>query len=663
MKMSFAIIVGGALFIFFAVVMVVVFIPGWVWTPPQTIAAHVYTEQELQGRKLYYSNGCDYCHTQYVRYYDADATGPISQGGNYVFDSPLVLGSERTGPDLSYIGRKRDLKWEVEHLKHPRDYSPMSIMPNWYFLSESDLDALGAYLFSLGNRVAGEYMITAPVDYSHLTNPLPIPEVTPDPAGNPQGWDAWNAASLQNGKVTYIQRCQVCHGCSGNGLGTYASTKVITPADFKVEPFRTMPDDQWFWHISEGIQGSVMPPWRESLSETKRWEVIRYIQQEFAQPVERDPDEGDPPDGYAGLTNPLPQTVETLETGKAIWSRECLVCHGDAGVGEGIYNQFIRPQPPDFSDHSHYGTLGNTTYLDADYFWRISEGLPWAAMPVWKEKYSENDRWALVYYIRVNFTQTLARPAVAVAQTYPPIYLEQSAPVDMTANDADVGDSNQLVYSAPDPELGKEVFTTFCAECHGADGLGNGWNAQFLDVQPANFTKPDVAGLGEGDWYARVSLGLQNSAMPMWGEWMPEQSRWDVISFIQKYILTANQVGQATFVPSLYTQNGGKIQTLYLSLSEADWTDEGQTIDTTNGGNVYTKYCAVCHGDKGAGLTAKTAPGGLAYPSPFPENMPQAYVYQQIWSGVPNSLMPSFKPLLQPSDVWDLVVYLVGHSQ
>ena len=33
--------------------------------------------------------------------------GPVSEGGNYVFDNPMILGSERTGPDLSYIGRKR----------------------------------------------------------------------------------------------------------------------------------------------------------------------------------------------------------------------------------------------------------------------------------------------------------------------------------------------------------------------------------------------------------------------------------------------------------------------------------------------------------------------------------------------------------------------------
>lgn len=663
MKMSFAIIVGGSIFIFFAVVMAAVFIPGWVWNPPQTIAAHPYTAQQEQGRRVYYTNGCDYCHTQYVRYFDAEFTGPVSQGGNYAFDKPLTLGSERTGPDLSYIGRKRDLAWEINHLKFPRQYSPMSIMPNFYFLSQSDLEAVGAYLFDLGDRTAAEWMIRPPVNYAQVSDPIPYPEITPDPQGNPQGWPSWTAARLQEGKELYIDRCQTCHGCSGNGLGTYAGTRVVTPADFKQEPIRSMPDDQWFWHVSEGVQGTVMPPWRESLSDEQRWLVIRYVQQEFASPVERDPDEGDPAGPYANLKNPLPQTTDTLEQGKAIFIRECFVCHGDAGKGEGPYHSVLRPQPPDFSDKSHYGTLQKPLFSDADYYWRISEGLPWSAMPVWKLRYSDNDRWALVYYIRVNFTQTLPRPPASGPQQYPPIYLAQTAPSDLTPNDVDVGDSAQLVYRAPDSELGKAVYTGNCAHCHGLTGIGDGWDGSYLDIKPANFTTPDVKGLGEGDWFSRVSYGLQNSAMPIWNEWLPEQERWNAIAYVQKYILTAKAPDQVTIMPSLYQTSGGKVATNYLSLSQADWTDEGNTIDPKHGQDVYNQFCAVCHGDQGKGLAANQIPVGLVYPAPFPQNLPQSYVYQQIWNGVPQTLMPSFSPLLSPGDVWDLVVYLVGPAK
>ena len=60
---------------------------------------------------------------QYVRAEDT-AMGPVSDAGNYVFDNPVILGSERTGPDLSYIGRKRSEEWEIQHLKSPAGLIP-----------------------------------------------------------------------------------------------------------------------------------------------------------------------------------------------------------------------------------------------------------------------------------------------------------------------------------------------------------------------------------------------------------------------------------------------------------------------------------------------------------------------------------------------------------
>ena len=124
MKMTFRTIVFGGLIVFLAVVAAAVFIPGIIWNPDQTVIAHEYSDLEARGRELFYSNGCNYCHTQYVRAEDT-AMGPVSDGGNYVFDEPLILGSERTGPDLSYIGRKHSESWEIEHLKDPRSLSPL----------------------------------------------------------------------------------------------------------------------------------------------------------------------------------------------------------------------------------------------------------------------------------------------------------------------------------------------------------------------------------------------------------------------------------------------------------------------------------------------------------------------------------------------------------
>ncbi len=646
MKMTFRVVVIGGLIVFFAVVTVVVFVPGLVWKPAETVIAHPYTDTEQTGRELFYSNGCNYCHTQYVREMDT-GMGPISEGGNYVFDRPMILGSERTGPDLSYIGRKRSEQWEINHLKSPREYSPLSIMPSFEFLSDTELSNIAAYLFELGDRTAAEWMVLPPIEYTSSTDPIAYGETKP--TQQDQGWAAWNAADLQAGKELYVDRCLTCHGCSGNGLGSYAGTLIVTPANYKQEPFKNMPDEQWFWHVSEGIQGSVMPSWKESMTETERWEVIRYIQQIFARPVMRDPAEGDPPAGYANLTNPLDKTVETLTEGKTIFIRECRVCHGDAGTGHGPYSNDIQPSPPDFSDGS-YGTMANPSYTDSDYFWRISEGLPWSAMPTWKLRYSEEDRWKLVYYIRVNFTQTLERPSITTAQVYPDIYLTQKMPTEATLNEIVDGNMPTVYPVVPTFSNGKLVFLQNCAHCHGLSGQGDGWDGQYLDVAPANFTDPNMVGMTDGDYYARISFGLQNSAMPTWGEVIPQSERWDVI----KYIQTSFQLGTSN-QGSLYSD---KIANNFLTLSSADWTGEGHVISPDNGQTLYTKYCLDCHGDAGQGNGPGTESLPSGAPVAFPNDLPEAYILWRIWEGVPDSIMPPFNWLISETEIWDMTAYV-----
>lgn len=646
MKMTFKTIVFGGLIVFLAVVLAAVFIPAGIWSPPETVVAHPYTDQEERGRKLFYSNGCNYCHTQYVRYEDT-AMGPVSQGGNYTYDNPMILGSERTGPDLSYLGRKHSEQWEINHLKEPRVYSPLSIMPSFEFLSDSELEDIAAYLFAMGDRTAAEWMILPPAEYANETDPIAYGETTP--SDQDQGWQTWNAAELQQGKELYVDRCLTCHGCSGNGLGSYGGTLIVTPANFKQDPFRNMPDDQWFWHVSEGVPGTVMPAWKESMSELDRWRVIRYVQQIFARPMMRDPAEGDPTAEYANLTNPMPETVDTLEEGKAIFTRECLVCHGDAGTGSGIYADQLQPPPPDFSDGS-YGTLADPSYTDSDYYWRISEGLPWSAMPSWKLRYSEEDRWKLVYYIRVNFTQTLERPAITGDQVYPAIYLTQTMPEDASAAEIIEGGLNTIYPETPNYENGKLIYLQNCAHCHGLSGQGDGWDGQYLDISPANFTDPNMRGMSDGDYFARVSFGIQNSAMPKWGEYLPENQRWAVITFIQQSF----QVGKEN-QDSLYSD---KVANNILTLSSDNWTGEGNIISIDDGQTLYTQYCEGCHGVSGLGdgPGVENLPSGA--PSAYAVDLPEAYIFWRIWEGVDNAIMPPFNWLISETDIWNITAYV-----
>lgn len=101
-----------------------------------------YTGLELKGRQQYIANGCVYCHSQQPRAknFAPDAErgwGRASVAADYAYDSPHLLGTMRTGPDLFNIGaRQPSEQWHLGHLYQPRAYVPGSIMPSYPYLFE-----------------------------------------------------------------------------------------------------------------------------------------------------------------------------------------------------------------------------------------------------------------------------------------------------------------------------------------------------------------------------------------------------------------------------------------------------------------------------------------------------------------------------------------------
>ncbi|HEX2530332.1 MAG TPA: cbb3-type cytochrome c oxidase subunit II, partial [Burkholderiaceae bacterium] len=78
-----------------------------------------YTSAQLRGRDQYIKNGCIYCHSQQPR---DKAQAPDFQRGwgrasvaaDYYYDSPQLLGTMRTGPDLFNIGARQPSEdWQL----------------------------------------------------------------------------------------------------------------------------------------------------------------------------------------------------------------------------------------------------------------------------------------------------------------------------------------------------------------------------------------------------------------------------------------------------------------------------------------------------------------------------------------------------------------------
>jgi cytochrome c oxidase cbb3-type subunit II len=103
---------------------------------------HPYTSAQLRGRQQYIREGCIYCHSQQPRDRgqapDAErGWGRASVAADYFYDTPHLLGTMRTGPDLFNIGaRQPSIDWHLGHLYQPRAYVPGSIMPSFPFLFE-----------------------------------------------------------------------------------------------------------------------------------------------------------------------------------------------------------------------------------------------------------------------------------------------------------------------------------------------------------------------------------------------------------------------------------------------------------------------------------------------------------------------------------------------
>jgi len=606
-------IVIGGLAVVLSVVAVVVFLPKFVFTPADTLFARPYTALEQEGRDIYTSNGCMYCHSQFTRPEDV-VPGKAADAGAYNYDRPHQLGTLRTGPDLSNIGLKRGDQWEIDHLKDPRQFTPNTIMPQFKFLSGRQLRALVAYLNRLGNQQ------TASTD-------LMIPEVYKD-RKQPK---ALTVANWDKGRDIFSKRCLTCHGCAGKGDGPYAMINNARPADLRQPRFSLLPDSFFLWRVSEGVPGTVMPQWKQTLSEEEIWLVTLFEKRAFMDMVPHLAEEGDLPKAY-DTADPIAETTETLDAGKAIYVANCSFCHGYSGVGDGPDAAGLLPSPPDFRDREFY-----ETWKDGDWLWRVSESLPLRAMPKWKTWFTTEQRWLVANYARNMLSLTTTREP-----------------------DGSDTPANYAKLKKPDTSSiarGRAVYFKRCWMCHGDAGQGEGPSGDNLDPPPADFTDADVADtkvMTDGRWFWRVSEGVGMSAMPIWRLMLSEQERWDVISYEKAMFVTPKEPDDVSDDAPV----------------EFQALDAGPIADTPDaqarGKAMYERLCVECHGAKGMGdgelgKALKPTPADLTGEPGVVSDA--GWWYWRVSDGVVGvapeqfTAMPPWKYILSEQERWEIVYY------
>lgn len=287
MKMSLRVIVFGSVAILLSVVIVAVITPFYTVDRTPSDIFRPRSDIEAEGRELYIANGCVYCHSQSVRTFDwGIGAERIAQAGDYIADHPILLGSQRTGPDLSQEGGEHPDDWHMAHFMNPRNTSPNSIMPRFNFYSEEELELLTAYAQSLGLKDADNRTRRQRVWKSRLIEAY---EAGPDRnvaflnENVPQGWrDLPNpypttAGSLARGHKVYQEFCIGCHGPVGDGMGPAQPYLNPPPLNFTVLKGREISGGILYYQIMNGITGSAMPYFKKNLESEKIWEVGNYV--------------------------------------------------------------------------------------------------------------------------------------------------------------------------------------------------------------------------------------------------------------------------------------------------------------------------------------------------------------------------------------------------
>jgi len=194
-----------------------------------------------KGKALFIANGCVACHTQQVRNVDMDkmwGSRPslaADYADNHRTDiwrnTATLMGTERTGPDLTDIGNRQPSKdWNLVHLYNPRIVVKESIMPaySWLFTikkepSKSDVivNVPAKYLAGQEGKVVATKDALYLIAYLQSLKQTKLPDGTTAPVflyKKEQKKVAGAAGSEPDGKALYTANCQSCHQPNGEGL-------------------------------------------------------------------------------------------------------------------------------------------------------------------------------------------------------------------------------------------------------------------------------------------------------------------------------------------------------------------------------------------------------------------------------------------------------------
>lgn len=306
-----------------------------------------------------------------------------------------------------------------------------------------------------------------------VTSPASILEPTPTPQLVVESFTA-RLPAADAGRLIYEQHCAQCHGTDGKGL--VPNARNFSDLDY----MRGASPVEFYLAVTEG-RGNEMPSFADVLTSDERWDVVFFVWR-FSTDTDR------------------------LAIGQQVYAKYCVSCHGEDGRSM-ILGAANLSDPRFLSNRS-----------PSELYVVVTQGK--GSMPAWQARLSQDERWAVLDYVRT-FTYNPALTGEVVLQPTPEQaeavrpectpYLDQTNPFDW--NDAQAITAGEAIFSN-------------CAGCHGQDGTG-------LISGVPDFTAPAYqAELRENPNHDLCSIAEGLNAMPSWKATLSIEQIWQVLTFI-----------------------------------------------------------------------------------------------------------------------------------
>ena len=82
-------------------------------------------------------------------------------------------------------------------------------------------------------------------------------------------------------------------------------------------------------------------------------------------------------------------------------------------------------------------------------------------------------------------------------------------------------------------QLGKALYSKFCAQCHGKNHDGNATVGQSFHPLPTDLRNPKVQSLSEGAFFKEISYGIPDGRQPPLATTIDPLDRWRIIAYVK----------------------------------------------------------------------------------------------------------------------------------